>query len=247
MVNMNGINPYQAYTAPTSSQPKTNRASVIANSKTETKKTDKATSRLSKGAQAMLNKIKQKYTQMDVFVTDFENGDDPAKHMPHSSKEYSLYIAPEELEKMAADEAYEKQNMRIIDDALATSDQVKEKYGLDAALKEDGNSTVVTKFGITLNSDGSTTFFVQLEELTQQQKERIEAIREKRAEEKKSDKHAKEQGIKDYDPLSMGYKKSTTLQAASLEELMKKIESVDWSKIREEEASTSGNLFDSRV
>ena len=46
----------------------------------------------------------------------------------------------------------------------------------------------ITKFGISFNSDGTTTFFAQLEKSSASQKEYLEKLQEKKAAEKKEAK-----------------------------------------------------------
>ena len=70
------------------------------------------------------------------------------------------------------------------------------------------------------------------------QKERIEKVREKRTEEKKADSRKEEANRKN--GIST---KKTTIQASSANELLKKINEIDWSNIREDK-TTESNKFD---
>ncbi len=75
------------------------------------------------------------------------------------------------------------------------SEEINAQFGFERAFgktTEIGNSidtdTKITKFGISFNSDGTTTFFAQLEKTSASQKEYLEKIQEKKAAEKKEAK-----------------------------------------------------------
>ena len=69
------------------------------------------------------------------------------------------------------------------------SDEINAQFGFERAFgKTNGNAdadTKITKFGISFNSDGTTTFFAQLEKSSASQKEYLEKLQEKKAAEKK--------------------------------------------------------------
>lgn len=69
------------------------------------------------------------------------------------------------------------------------SDEINAQFGFERAFgKTNGNAdadTKITKFGISFNSDGTTTFFAQLEKASASQKEYLEKLQEKKAAEKK--------------------------------------------------------------
>ena len=73
----------------------------------------------------------------------------------------------------------------------------------------------ITKFGISFNSDGSTSFFAQLEKTSENQKDYLEKIQEKKAAEKKEAKK-KERSTQ----VNI---KRATVEANSKEELLDKI------------------------
>ena len=70
-----------------------------------------------------------------------------------------------------------------------TADEINAQFGFERAFgKTNGNAdadTKITKFGISFNSDGTTTFFAQLEKSSASQKEYLEKLQEKKAAEKK--------------------------------------------------------------
>ena len=119
------------------------------------------------------------------------------------------------------------------------TDEINAQFGFERAFgKTNDNAdadTKITKFGISFNSDGTTTFFAQLEKSSASQKEYLEKLQEKKAAEKKEAKK-KEQS-------KQTEVRKTTVQANSKEELLEKISELDWSKITEEKA-TQGMKFD---
>ena len=119
------------------------------------------------------------------------------------------------------------------------SDEINAQFGFERVFsKTNGNAdtdTKITKFGISFNSDGTTTFFAELEKSSASQKEYLEKLQEKKAAEKKEAKK-KEQS-------KQTEVRKTTVQANSKEELLEKISELDWSKITEEKA-TQGMKFD---
>ena len=119
------------------------------------------------------------------------------------------------------------------------SDEINAQFGFERVFsKTNGNAdtdTKITKFGISFNSDGITTFYAELEKSSASQKEYLEKIQEKKAAEKKEAKK-KEQS-------KQTEVRKTMVQANSKEELLEKISELDWSKITEEKA-TQGMKFD---
>ena len=67
------------------------------------------------------------------------------------------------------------------------------------------------------------SIFAELEKAMDKQKERIEKVREKRAEEKKA--AARKEDVNRRNSVST---KKTTIQASSAEDLLKKINEIDW-------------------
>lgn len=187
---------------------------------------------LSKDAQAVLEKLKSKYGNMDFFVADPDSEDEAKEIMSRGTKEYSVMISSDELEKMAADEDYYNKNINTIDDAVKKSKEINEKFGVESDYGKE-NGVGISQIGIKVNADGTTSYFVELEKLSDKQKERIENAKEKRAEEKK------EQAAK--------AQKKTYVQANSMEELEKKIKEIDWDSVKETKQETEGSRFDYSV
>ena len=68
--------------------------------------------------------------------------------------------------------------MHSIEGTLRMTDEINAQFGFERAFgKTDDNAdadTKITKFGISFNSDGTTTFFAQLEKSSASQKEYLE-------------------------------------------------------------------------
>ena len=147
---------------------------------------------LSKAAQKMLENLRGSRNDMDFMVADFENGDNAKDILAQSDKEYTVIFSKEEMEKMASDPKYYAEKMHSIEGALRMTDEINAQFGFERTFgKTNGNAdadTKITKFGISFNSDGTTTFFAQLEKSSASQKEYLEKIQEKKAEEKKEAK-----------------------------------------------------------
>lgn len=218
------------------------------NEKTEeaknTKSTTNQTQKLSRKAQEVLSKLKDKYKNMDFFVSDTTDDDEAKQIMSRGTKDYSVLISSDELEKMASDENYYNSRVSDIDGAVDMSKQINEKFGYDSAYGKE-NGTQISQIGIKCNNDGTTTYFVELEKLSEKQKERIESAKEKKAEEKKAEAKKNDTAFKANQTTEATRK--TSVQANSLEELMEKIKGIDWDSIKEETPQTEGGKFDFSV
>lgn len=222
---MNGVNSYAAYQD-------NYYNSVVKNKNSDTKTAaGKKTSgtqntvnqpKLSDKAQDLLERLKKTYGSMDFMVAG--KGDDAKEILSRGTKEFSVLFSAEELEKMASDEKYEKQYMDKVQGAVRMSEQISKQFGFGPA-SEKGN---ITKIGIAFHSDGSTSYFAGLEKMSENQRERIE-----KAKEQKKD-------LKDIPIRS----KRIQVSASSMDELIKKMNQVDWSKIREEDHTNHGYGLD---
>ena len=116
--------------------------------------------------------------------------------------------------------------MHSIEGALRMTDEINAQFGFERAFgKTNDNAdadTKITKFGISFNSDGTTTFFAQLEKSSASQKEYLEKLQEKKAAEKKEAKKKE--------------------QSKQKEELLDKIKNIDWDSIKPEENKIGGRF-----
>lgn len=192
----------------------------------KTKQTDKAGQpRLSEKAQALLEKLRKTYDNMDFMVADFEEGDEARGILSRGTKEFSVLFSSDELEKMASDESYEQECVEKIQDAVHMARQINEEYN------KGGGQNNISRVGISFHKDGSVTYFAEVQESLDKQKERIEESREKSAEEKKAAQ--KKESLEKEDAFPA---KRVTVQASSKEELLEKIYEIDFSKVKEEVA-----------
>lgn len=199
---------------------------------TKTESAEKSTSTISIGeaglsqrAQAFLKKLRETYGNMDFFVADFNKGDNAKDILSGATKEFSVILSSEELEKMAADEKYADEYMARVQGAVRMSERINQEFGFTSAFGENANGAKISKIAISFNQDGTTSIFAELEKSSQQQRERIEKAREeKRAEKKEHERRAEREKQAE----------RTTVQANSIEELIEKINKVDWTKVTEE-------------
>lgn len=170
---------------------------------------------LSEKAQALLKKLRETYGDMDFFAADFSKGDNAKDILSKAGKEFSVILTVEELEKMVSDEKYEKEYMEKVKGARRMSEQVSKEYGA-ISVSGEAARTKVNKIGISINEDGTTTFFAELEKANQQQRERIESAREEKLAERKNQAG-----------------QTMVVQADSIKELIERIKEVNWDKAAE--------------
>lgn len=181
---------------------------------------------LSDKARALLEEMKKRYGNMDIIVAGYENEEDAKGYLSRSMKEFSVLIDPEELERMAEDDTLKQKNFSIIEDAEQSLKAMK------GQLEESGEDVV--RVGINIDNNGEVTYFADLQKLSDAQKERIEKLKEEKAEEKKADKkkgHGTKSPAELSNPSFMEPYKKTQVQAASVQELMQKIQSVNWDEV----------------
>ena len=199
-------------------------------------------SELSRSAKDLLNEMQKKYGDMDFFVADYSSDDEAQRYLSRGSKEYSVLIEPELLEKMAADESVKEKYLGIIDDARNKISEVKD----EVAKLDDGEYGVkkadIKNVGFSVKSDGSVSFFAELEKSSADQKKRIEQAREdKKAQKKEDEKEAKAKKLKEQQEDRV---KRSVVRGGSADELIKKIREVDWDKVVEEIRPSAGAKID---
>lgn len=226
MSRVNGYNAYQNNYYDNSvrrkNQDKTSKTDTTGKTN-GTGKTGSST-QLSDKAKSLLQELKRTYNNMDFIVTDSESEEDAASYLSRSTKEYSVLINPEELERMAADEDVKKQNMALLDEAVDKLDEVKDQLG--------DHKDEVARIGISIGKDGQLSYFAELEKVGERQKEFVDKIREDKkeaAEKAETDRTGNKPHGYDYERS-----KRTTVYASSAEELIDKIKNVDWDSIKEE-------------
>lgn len=206
-----------------------------------TKKAEHNTVQLSDKAKALLQELKKQYSNMDFIVADYDTEEEAASYLSRGTKDYSVLIDPEELERMAEDEEVKNQNLALLDEAVGKLDDLKEQ------LKDTENGDQVVQLGVTIGKDGEISFFAELEKVSERQKEFVDKIREEKkeaaADAKASD--AEKAAAQNYDTYNVEKGKRTTVYAGSTEELLEKIAGVDWDSIKEDTSSNMpGGHFD---
>lgn len=217
---MNGVNSYSAYQNSYSEVAVQNReSSAKAGRKSATGSAGQP--KLSDKAQALLEKLRKQYGDMDFMVAG--KGDNAKEMLSRGTKEFSVLFTEEEIEKMASDSKYAKERMDRVKGAVRMSEQINRQYGFGPA-SEKGE---ITKIGISFNSDGSTSYFAELEKMSEKQRERIEKAREQKSSGK--------------DPYVRS--KRVQVSASSMKELIDKMNKIDWTSIKEEGREGSGYKF----
>lgn len=191
---------------------------------------------LSKAAQKLLKELKKTYSNMDFIVADYETEEEAAALLSRGTGEYSTLLTADELEKMAADEDVKNKNLKVLDNAVAKLDEMKEQLG------DKGED--VTRLGIAIGDNGEVSFFAELEKNSEKQRERIEKQREDKRE---AAREAEKAETDKYRSMSRSAEKRTTVFASSVEELAEKIANVDWSTVKEERYDPAGQKFDFTV
>ena len=108
---------------------------------------------------------------------------------------------------------------------------------------EDGmKKSDIKNIGFSVKSDGSVSFFAELEKSGVDQKKRIEQAREdKKAQKKEEEKEAKAKKLKEQQEDRV---KRSVVRGDSASELMKNIQAVDWDKVAEEVRPIIGGKLD---
>ena len=173
------------------------------------------------------------------------------KGMYQSSKELIVLIDSDKIEKMAEDEAYREKYESILSNATAQVNQMKTSLG--------ANGDSVSSIGMTFDDHGNASFFAVVDKSLAAQRERIAQKKEERAEEKKAEKKkeaAKKAEKKAEEKRTEASKKEdpgdkVTVTASSLEELLKKIDTVILESrtdfVRTEAEKTVGSSIDYSV
>ena len=242
MNTINGYNAYQNnfYSSSVNSRKEQGKTSK-SESSAKTDKTGKTNSsvQLSDKAKALLQELKKTYSNMDFIVADYDSDEEAASYLSRGTKEYTVLIDTEELERMAADDSVKEQNLSLLDEAVGKLNEIKDQLG-------DSKDEVV-RVGITIGKDGELSFFAELEKAGERQKKFIDSIRESKkeaAEKAEADKNNPR------NPYEHGYErgKRTTVYASTVEELLDKISNVDWDSIKEEStAPVPGKHFSSSI
>ena len=236
MNKVNGYNLYQnTYSDNTINKKTQSKTSKTTSSRTGNTQKTGSNVQLSNRAKALLQELKKTYSNMDFMVADYETEEEAASYLGRGTKEYSVLIDPEELERMASDDSVKEQNLAALDQAVGKLDEMKEQLG-------DRKDEVV-RMGVNIGKNGEVSYFAELEKAGERQKEFVDKIREGKkeaAKEAAAKAESKTHGKYDYE-----HSKRTTLYASTAEELLDKINHIDWDSIKEETSVPApGGRFD---
>ncbi|MDE5939854.1 MAG: hypothetical protein K2H37_12325 [Lachnospiraceae bacterium] len=228
MNNMNGIGSYNAMQKNIYNTAAQSRKTAKADDKKtdETKKTNSNSVQLSDKAKALLQELKKTYNNADFYVAEYETDEEAAEYLSRGSKDYSVLIDPEELERMANDEEVKKQNLSLLDESLNKLSEMKEE------LKETGREDEVVTLGVNIGKDGQVSYFAELEKSGERTKEFVDKMLEDKreaAKEAEAEKAGKAQDKYNYE-----HSKRATVSADSVEDLLEKIKNFNWDTVKEE-------------
>ncbi len=202
---------------------------------TEAKQTENTgTAQLSSGAKELLEELKEKYGNADFMVADYETDEEAASYLSRGTKEYSVLLEPETLEKMAEDQDVKTQYLDRLDESMS---QLADMAGKLGDQKDE-----VSHIGVAIKDDGTTSYFAELDKVSEKQRERIEKNRETHKEEKVKEEKAREEKAKE--AKEFDERKHTRVTADSVEELLEKIRNVNWDQVKAGQVPTAGSRFD---
>lgn len=229
MVTTHGITSATGYYKNTVQQKKDNTVKGK-NSTTSEQAVKSSEDKLSSKAKKYLDNLRKTYGDYDFIVAD--EGDDRRALLDKSNKEFSVIFSTSELERMATDEKYASEKMRRVETIVDMSDRICEQFGYERVWgKDGGNDTIINKLAVSINDDGSMSIFAELEKMTDKQKDYIEKLREKRAEEKKNAEKSEEKNVNSYKKDDTSSVKKVVVEALTEKELIEKIKNVDWNKV----------------
>ena len=195
--------------------------------------------KLSTKAKNYLDNLRKTYGDYDFIIADA--GDDKKALLDKSDKEFSVMLSNDELERMASDEKYAAEKMNKVKTIVEMSNRICEQFGFGRAWGNGNESdTILNKLAVSINDDGTMSIFAELEKISEKQKDYIEKLKEKRAEDKKAENKKIDATKKEEDTDV----KKVVVEATSEEELMEKISNVDWNKVS---GKTVGTRFDFSV
>ena len=162
---MNRVNSYGAYQNSyyegTIQNRKEQEKKVEAVKKNEEAKSSKQPV-LSSRAKQLLKELQKTYGNMEFMVGSYETEEEAKSYLSGGTKEYSVLIDPEELEKMASDESVKKKYLGMLEDATKKLTDMKAQLGS----REDE----VVHMGVSIGKDGTMSFFADLEKLSEKQR-----------------------------------------------------------------------------
>ena len=206
---------------------------------------------LSDAAAKYYEELKEKYGDSMNFVLVSEDMKDAAESvsgMYASTDKLTVLIDTDKIERMATDEAYREKYENLLTQANAQMSGLSDSLG---SVAED-----IVGYGMKVNDDGTATYFAVLKDMNAKSAELREARAEKAAEEKKAEKkeesrEAQEEAIEAARTRSRELSGTVTIEASSVEELVKKIQDYTYASMSDnilsEQEKNVGQNFDFSV
>ena len=197
---------------------------------------------LSDKAKDYYEKLKSKFGNMEFIVVSKDMKSQVAKNAAAygNSAKHVVLIDEEKLERMAVDENYRKQYEGIISASMSKMTEARNSLVAGGAN--------IKNFGMSVDSNGLTSFFAVVEKSLDLQKERIE----KKAEEKKKEKdeETKEAEKEEFEERIEEAREYITFEADSIEELLAKVSSYTYEnasdRVMTDEERAIGTTIDFR-
>lgn len=179
---------------------------------------------LSQKALDYYNELKKRYGNLNFVLvsSDKKQEAELLKGSFANSRNLTVLIDTDKIEKMASDEAYRARYEGIISNAASGLSQMKAQMGSTAGK--------VKSYGMTFSKTGLPSYFAVIDKSLDAQRKRIEKKAEKKAADKKKEAKRAEkeaaakqlhEGAEDEDTKMQD---TVTITAGSVEELLKKID-----------------------
>ncbi len=107
---------------------------------------------LSQKAQALLEKLRKTYGDMDFMVADFDKGDNAKEILSRGTKDVSVIFSSSELEKMASDGKYEQEYMSQVQGALRMSERINREFGFTSVSGQKNGGAGINRIGISFTN-----------------------------------------------------------------------------------------------
>lgn len=218
---------------------KKNTTDKVKNNTATDKLAKSSEDKLSSKAKEYLENLRKTYGDYDFIVADA--GTDRKALLNQSDKEYSVMFSSAELERMASDEDYAAEKMNQVQKIVDMSNKIFEQFGIERAWEEGATGdAMINKLAISINDDGTMTLFAEVEKFSEKKQQYIEKLQEKRAEEKKAaekqeekteEAKSDEKKVNPYKNVADASVKKTVIKASSEEELIEKIQNINWDKV----------------
>lgn len=200
--------------------------------------------KLSSKAKAYLEELRNTYGDYDFIIAD--EGADRKELLNQSNKEYSVMFSSAELERMASDKDYAAEQMRKVQTIIDMSNRIFDKFNIERSWEEGApGDAMLNKLAISVNDDGTMTILAEVEKFSEKKQSYLDKVKEKREEQKekeeKIEEKAEDKKVNPYKKEDEASIKKTVLKASSEEELIEKIQNINWDKVIGE---TVGAKFD---